>query len=251
MNDEKIRICDKGTFILLSAAIAVTGVSVIKVVLTVPGEMVLIEGEEYQYDIGSLFPISIKADTEGILKIDEKTIERPYNHFGLSRPVSLSSDKGGSLKLNLRFFGVIPVKTINVDVVSNKNLVACGNTVGVKIKLDGILVIGISSVISGDEKIVPARNTGIKPGCIIIGVNGRETESIDDLVDAIDQSGGKPLKIRFRTGEEVQETMVTPVRSSEDGKYHIGLWVRDSTAGIGTLTFTILIPAGSVPWATA
>lgn len=227
----------KALFILLSAAIAVTGVSVIKVVLTVPGEMVLIEGEEYQYDIGSLFPISIKADTEGILKIDEKTIERPYNHFGLSRPVSLSSDKGGSLKLNLRFFGVIPVKTINVDVVSNKNLVACGNTVGVKIKLDGILVIGISSVISGDEKIVPARNTGIKPGSVITAVNGKAAGSIDDLVDAIEQSGGKPLKIRFKTGETVQETLVTPARSSEDGRYHIGLWVRDSTAGIGTLTF--------------
>ncbi|MFY9568488.1 MAG: SpoIVB peptidase [Acetivibrionales bacterium] len=227
----------KALLVFLISAITVIGVSYLKVILTVPGEMVLIEGEEYSYDIDSLFPISIKADTQGMLKINGKSVERPYNHIGISKPVSLSSDKGGSLKLNLRFFGIIPVKTINVDVVSNKSLVACGNTIGVKIKLDGILVIGISSVISDGQKILPVRNSGIKPGNMIIGINGREIGSIDDLVDEIEESGGNPLKIRYRSGDEVQEATVTPVKSSEDGKYHIGLWVRDSTAGIGTLTF--------------
>lgn len=227
----------KALFVVLISAVAVVGVSYLKVILTVPGEMVLVEGEEYLYDIDSIFPISIKADTEGILKINGNSIESAYNHIGISKPVSLSSDKGGSLKLNLRFFGIIPVKTINVDVVSNKSLVACGNTIGVRIKLDGILVIGISSVVSNGQKVVPVRDTGIKPGNIIVAVNDRETESIDDLVDEISQSGGKPLRIKFKSGSEVLQAAVTPVMSSEDGKYHIGLWVRDSTAGIGTLTF--------------
>lgn len=227
----------KALFVFLISAVAVVGVSYLKVILTVPGEMVLIEGEEYLYDIDSIFPISIKADTEGILKINGESIESSYNHIGISKPVSLSSDRGGSLKLKLRFFGLIPVKTINVDVVSNKSLVACGNTIGVKIKLDGILVIGISSVVADGQKVVPVRNTGIRPGCVIVAVNDREMESIDDLVDEIVQSGGKQLKIKFKSGEEVLEAAVTPVMSSEDDKYHIGLWVRDSTAGIGTLTF--------------
>lgn len=227
----------KTLFIFLICAIVLIGISYLKVILTVPGELVLVEGEEYLYEFGSLFPISINADTGGIIKINGESIEKSYNHIGISKPVSLSSDKGGSLKLNLQFFGLIPVKTINVDVVSNRNLVACGNTIGVKIKLDGILVIGISSVASNGQKTVPVRNTGIRPGSVIIGVNGRETGSIDDLVDEIDQSGGRPLRIKYRSGDEVQEATVTPVISSEDGKYHIGLWVRDSTAGIGTLTF--------------
>ncbi|MGB4648145.1 MAG: hypothetical protein WBH87_02485, partial [Acetivibrionales bacterium] len=101
----------KALLVFLISAITVIGVSYLKVILTVPGEMVLIEGEEYSYDIDSLFPISIKADTQGMLKINGKSVERPYNHIGISKPVSLSSDKGGSLKLNLRFFGIIPVKT--------------------------------------------------------------------------------------------------------------------------------------------
>ncbi len=227
----------KALIVFIVSAIAVIGVSYVKVILTVPGEMVLIEGEDYSYNIDSLFPISIKADNEGILKINGKSFETPYNHIGISKPVSLSSDRDGSVKLNLRFFGIIPLKTINVDVVSNKNLIACGNTIGVKIRLDGILVIGISNVTSNGEKIIPVRNTGIKPGNIITAINEKSVESIDDLVDEIERSCGKPIKISYRSEDEVKEAMVSPVKSSDDNKYHIGLWVRDSTAGIGTLTF--------------
>ncbi len=227
----------KALVVLIVSALTVICVSYIKVILTVPGDMVLIEGEEYSYNIDSLFPISIKADTEGILRINGRNFESPYKHVGISKPVSLSSDKDGSLKLNVKFFGVLPVKTVNVDVVSNKNLIACGNTVGVKLKLDGILVIGISDVLSNDQKIVPVRNTGIKPGNVITRINDENVVSIEDLVDVIENNGGKPLKINFRSGNVIQEAMVSPVKSSEDDKYHIGLWVRDSTAGIGTLTF--------------
>lgn len=227
----------KALIVVVISVIAVIGVSYIKVIMTVPGEMVLIEGEEYSYNIDSLFPISIKADNDGILRINGKSFATPYNHIGISKPVSLSSDRDGSVKLNFRFFGIIPVRTVNVDVVSSKNLVACGNTIGVKIKLDGILVIGISNVASNGQKIIPVRNSGIRPGSIITAVNGKTVEGIEDLTDEIEHSGGNPIKIAFRSDDVLHEAMVSPVRSSEDDKYHIGLWVRDSTAGIGTLTF--------------
>lgn len=227
----------KALIVLMISVFSVICVSYTKVLLTVPGDMVLIEGEEYSYNIDSLFPISIKADTEGILRINGNKIASSYNHVGISKPVSLSSDRDGSVKLKLRFFGLLPVKTVNVDVVSNKNLVACGNTVGVKLKLDGILVIGISDVLTNNQKVIPVKNTGIRPGNVITGINDENVDSIDELVDVIESNGGKPLKISYRSGNEIQQAMISPVKSSEDDKYHIGLWVRDSTAGIGTLTF--------------
>lgn len=227
----------KALIVLMASALAVICVSYIKVMLTVPGDMVLIEGEEYSYNIDSLFPLSIKADTEGILRINGNKIASSYNHIGVSKPVSLSSDRDGSVKLQLRFFGLLPVKTVNVDVVSNKNLVACGNTVGVKLKLDGILVIGISDVLSNNQKVIPVKNTGIRPGNVITRINDENVDSIQELVDAIENNGAKPLKINYRSGNEIRQAMVSPVKSSEDDKYHIGLWVRDSTAGIGTLTY--------------
>lgn len=233
----KLTFIRKALVVLIVSALAVVGVSYIKVMLTVPGEMVLIEGEEYSYNIDSLFPISIKADTKGILKINGKCIEAAYHHASLSKPVSLSSDRGGSVRLNFKFFGILPVKTVKVDIVSNKQLVACGNTIGVKLKLDGILVIGISDVEKNGQKTIPVRNSGIKPGNIITQINGKAIESIDELIDEIDNSEGKPIEIAYQSGYERSVAMISPVMSSDDKKYHIGLWVRDSTAGIGTLTF--------------
>ncbi|MGE5614154.1 MAG: SpoIVB peptidase [Bacillota bacterium] len=227
----------KVLFVVIISVLAVVGVSYFKVLLTVPGEMVLIEGEEYTCNLGSIFPISIKADTEGILKINGKTAGNSYSHVGAYKPVSLGPDRRGNVKLDLKLFGIMPVKTVNIDIVSNKTIVACGNTVGVRLKLDGILVIGVSDVESNGRKLVPVKNTGIKPGHIITHVNGKSVENIDELIKFIDKSGGKPLKVKYNTGKEQIETSVTPVISSEDNRYHIGLWVRDSTAGIGTLTY--------------
>lgn len=227
----------KALIVFVISVFAVIGISYIKVLLTVPDEIVLIEGENYSYNIDSLFPISIKADTEGILKINGISIEASYHPIGSSKPVSFSSDKGGSVKLNLRFFGLLPVKTVQVDIVSNNEVIACGNTIGVRLKLDGILVIGISDVENKGQKTAPVRNSGIRPGHVITRVNDKEVACIEDLISLINNSGGKPIKISYHSGNESAEAMVSPVRSSDDNKYHIGLWVRDSTAGIGTLTY--------------
>lgn len=223
-------------FIIIASAMLCAAYTII--MLNIPGEMVLIEGEEYFYKINSIFPISIKADTEGILKLNGRQIEASGNNIGISRPVLFSSDKGGSVRLNLKFFGLLPAKTVQVDIVSNRQVTACGNTIGVRLNLDGILVIGISDVenISG-QKMIPVKNSGIKPGYIITKVNGKTMDSISELVDEIDSTKGGPLKISYKYDNDTGEATIYPVLSSDDKKYHIGLWVRDSTAGIGTLTF--------------
>lgn len=233
----KLTFLRKAFIVVLFSVMTVIGVSYVKVLLTVPGDMVLIEGEEYTYDIDSLFPISVSTDTEGILRINGKSIEASNKHVTASKPVSFSSDKGGSVKLNLHFFGILPIKTVNVDIVSNKEVVACGNTIGVKLKLKGILVIGISDVDCNGQKIVPVKSSGIKPGNVITRINDKSVGSIDELVTAISDSAGRPIKINYSNGNEIAEARVLPVISSDDNEYHIGLWVRDSTAGIGTLTF--------------
>lgn len=233
----KLTFLGRALLVILAFVFVVIGVSYVKVFLTVPGEIVLIEGEEYPYDIDSLFPISITADSQNFLKINGKCIEASYNHLGLSKPVAISSDKGGKVVLNLKFFGILPVKKVNVDIVSSKQVVACGNTVGVKLLLQGILVIGISDVDNNGHKIIPAKNSGIKPGNVITQINDKYVGNIDELVNEIKDSGGKPIKIKYNSGNGSSTAMVSPVKSSDDNQYHIGLWVRDSTAGIGTLTF--------------
>lgn len=216
----------------------VVGAAYAKISLAIPNDMVLIEGEEYDYHISSIFPISVKTDTDGILQLNGTSIASTQGHLALTRPAALSTTKGGKVKLNMKFFGIVPAKTVNINIVPKKQVVACGNTIGVRMELAGILVIGISDVEKeGGQKSVPTRNSGIKPGAVITTVNDKAIKSIKELVEAIDKSDGKPLKIGYCEGNSKRVSTVSPVMSSEDRKYHIGLWVRDSTAGIGTLTF--------------
>jgi stage IV sporulation protein B len=228
----------KVLIVLFASIFAVFGAAYLRVVFSIPGELVLIEGEEYIYNLNSLFPINIKADREGILDLNGRKAEAAGRSVNFSEPVSLKTIKDGSVMLDMRFFGLLPVKTVRVDIVPSKQVAACGNTVGVKLKIDGILVVGVSDVETANgQKTVPARDTGIKPGYIITGVNDRRMEDIDDLIQEIESSEGKPVKVAYKYGSLNGVAFISPAKAAEDKRYHIGLWVRDSTAGIGTLTY--------------
>lgn len=233
-----LRTYQKILIVLIASIFAVVGTAYIKVMLSIPGELVLIEGEEYIYDLNSLFPLNIKADREGVLNLNgEKTVTAGRD-VNFSDPVSLRTIKNGTVKLDMSFFGLLPVKTVKVDIVPSRQVAVCGNTVGVKLKIDGILVIGVSDVeMVNGQKTVPSRDTGIKPGYIITSVNDKRILDVNDLINEIDKSAGTAVKITYRYGSLKGTAYISPAKSAEDRKYHIGLWVRDSTAGIGTLTY--------------
>jgi len=224
--------------ILIATAIVVVGAAYIRVIFSIPSELVLLKGEEYVYNFKSPFTINVRADQEGVIELNGGNIRAAGNNVQFFRTISLKSVKDGSVNLNISLFGLLPVKIVKVDVVSSKQVVACGNTVGVKLKIDGILIIGVSDVdtIEG-HSLFPLKDTGIKPGYIITQVNDKKMSGIEDLINEIDNSQGNCIKIRYRYGSVKGVANIVPVIAADDKKYHIGLWVRDSTAGIGTLTF--------------
>lgn len=228
----------KRFFIFLAVCFAVMSLSYIRTVSVVPTKIIILEGEEFVCDFKSPFFVNIKADREGILKLNNGDINVSGSYLSLSSPISLKSQNNGSVNLNFRVFGLLPLKTMRVDVVPNKRIVACGNTIGVKMKVNGILVIGLSDVETLEGKnVLPARDSGIKTGDLIIEANNAKINSINDLVKEVDKSKGEDLHLKFRRGNSVLETVVKAVRAADDKRFHLGLWVRDSTAGIGTLTF--------------
>lgn len=233
-----LKLYKKVLLVIFASVLAVTIAGYIKVMFTVPGELTLINGENYVYDFKSFFPIKFIADKVDLIKLDNQIAQSTSGSLGFQKPVSITPCKNGTVNLNVKFFGLLTVKSVRVDIVSNKQLVACGCTVGVKMDIDGILVIGVSDVETKDgKKVLPSKDSGIKPGCFITAINGKSVSKITELVKEIDSSGGKPLSVEYRSGASSNRTYVIPVLASDDKKYHIGLWVRDSTAGIGTLTF--------------
>ena len=106
---------------------------------------------------------------------------------------------------------------------------------GVRILSKGLCVVGFNEV--NGVKDSPAYNAGIKTGDIITYVNGKEISSIDDFSKGLCESGGKNVTLTVERGEATLSFTFTPKYCKQDNTYKAGLWLKDSTSGIGTITF--------------
>ncbi len=133
--------------------------------------------------------------------------------------------------LSVKLFGSVPIKNIKEDKVERPQLIAGGEAFGIKLVTDGVMIIDMKKL-SGE---CPAAEAGLRVGDVIESVNGEEVSSNQQVSDIIKSSGGSGCTVKYRRGELRHETTVTPVLS--EGSYRAGMWVRDSSAGIGTMTF--------------
>jgi stage IV sporulation protein B len=98
--------------------------------------------------------------------------------------------------------------------------------------------VGISGVLTPDgNEVLPVEGSGLEPGDFIIEINNKEINDISSFSKVVNDSKDKAVVLKFIHDDRILETKVTPVQCVEDGKYRLGIWVRDSTAGIGTLTY--------------
>ena len=111
-----------------------------------------------------------------------------------------------------------------------RELCAVGRPIGVKLFSDGVLVIGFSD---GES---PAKDCGLKKGDIITALDGAELDSIEDLRACLNENGGGAAALTVKRGSRTLTLEAAP-QQDESGEYRLGAWVRDSMAGIGTMTF--------------
>ena len=112
-----------------------------------------------------------------------------------------------------------------------------GEAIGVKMFTDGLLVVHISEVTGKDgSEYSPAKDAGLAENDRIIKADGIELKTNEDFMDYIN-SKQSSVTLEFARNDEIMRTEITPVISGADGKYKVGIWVRDSTAGVGTLTY--------------
>lgn len=139
-------------------------------------------------------------------------------------------------KIMYRLFGKIPLKMVTVSVVPRKQVYVGGTPIGIYLRTDGVMVVETASVHTGDgSDCCPAENI-VKSGDYIKSVNGVETNTKERLVECISNCGGEDLVLSVdRAGEQIK-LRVHPVMD-EDGVYKAGIWVRNDTQGIGTLTY--------------
>lgn len=188
---------------------------------SIPNTMILYNGETL--NLGEFFGISLKIGNE-----DCNTILTSS---------TINEAKGNISTVEVKLFDTFTVKEVEVCVIDETTVIPIGQVSGLKLYTNGALVVGMSEIKGEDnQKYKPYENSGIEEGDRIIKINENDVTDANNLIELVNQSGGENIEIEYVKNNEVCKSNITPIKAS-DGTYKLGLWVRDSAAGIGTLTF--------------
>ena len=123
-----------------------------------------------------------------------------------------------------------------VQVVSETVLIPGGQSVGIRMNVKGVLVVGLEEIESENEIVNPGLDAGIQVGDMILSINGQEVYYADEVADIVEDSSG-PLEITVSRKDQIMDFSVDPVTDRNTGTKKIGIWVKEKIAGIGTLSF--------------
>ena len=118
----------------------------------------------------------------------------------------------------------------------SRRVVPLGRAVGIKLFSDGVLVVGLSAIETDQGSKSPGKDCGLKLGDVITHVDGDQVDTIQQMQDQVERHKGQPLTIQAMRGEKQVQLTAAPV-ANRQGTYQLGVWLRDSMAGIGTMTF--------------
>ncbi len=162
----------------------------------------------------------------------EKVLEDP---FVTCESYTEASNNGGYL-MDCYLFGIIPLKTIEVQMVEEKHVYASGSAIGIYLETEGVHVVDSAEVVNREGFPCSPAEHIIRPGDYIYKVDGKILTDKKMLIRLVDESGGKEMKLEVSRAGEVIPLLLTPVLT-EDGSYKLGIWVRDNVQGIGTMTY--------------
>ncbi|MDD4372085.1 MAG: SpoIVB peptidase [Anaerostipes sp.] len=183
--------------------------------------------------------IQLTVGQKGKFQYDIPVIgEIEHQKINLNKPFTISKNSVGKYQINTKLFGAIPLKKINVNVVKETKVILSGKLIGVYVETNGILVLDTDTVTGIDQVNHKPAEGKIRKNDYILKVNDKEINTKAELIQKINDSEGKSINLKIKRNNENLTVRVTPVKSYKDGQYKLGIWVRDNTQGIGTLTFT-------------
>ncbi|QUH20706.1 SpoIVB peptidase [Alkaliphilus sp. B6464] len=208
------------------------------IVRSIPSEYNIPVGDEYS--LQTRFPLSFSMNSDDINSILEINQAKDISSTLLTKKsiFQLKTLKKGTADLQLKILGLIPYKTVKVNVVSKIQVVPGGESVGVKLNTDGVLVVGVSEITDDNGRSYNlASNSGIKIGDTLVAINDIKINNASHVSEIVKASKGKELNLTMKRDKREFKANISPVKAEQDGQYKLGLWVRDKTAGVGTLSF--------------
>ena len=148
-----------------------------------------------------------------------------------------STQAVGSYQATLALGGWLPVKTIRAQVAERPKITVCGTPFGVKMFSEGALIVGFSEVHTAVGAVNPAKLAGLRLGDRVIRIGQTQTETNEEVKIALEAANGASVEVIYVRKGEQRQTRLIPVWDADTAQWRAGMWVRDSSAGVGTLTF--------------
>lgn len=204
---------------------------------SIPQELRILQGTSTALDFGIPSFATVTTSQPEVVSLGGSPASQVAAH--LKQPLKLDSGKTGTADLQVKLFGMIPVKSVHVNVVPDLKVIPGGQSIGVKLKSSGIMVVGYNLVRTGGNSVSPAEQAQVKVGDIITAIDGRKVASVEQAAEWINKAGKaqRPLEFTIKRAKEQLKLKVKPIYDNDGETYRIGLYIRDSAAGVGTLTF--------------
>lgn len=233
MKKDKWRFCTGISLILLIISFTVS--AQFRQIYALPSQMRIMQGETALFQVNYPLTVNVSADLNHSINLNAKGSDDFF-----SRPVFLEPVQLGQATVDFKLLGFIPIKQVQVDILPPLKMVVGGQSIGVVLHSNGVIVVGSSAVLSENDSYVdPAKAAGIQVGDVILEINQRKVNTDREVAEIIDASGNeqKKLELLLRRDNETIAVQVSPVLCQETKRYRIGLFVRDRAVGVGTLTF--------------
>lgn len=184
----------------------------------------------------------------GTVALPDSVVSYNGDYSPFSRVITYAvSDKGNAAfvdsqnspnrRESLKLFGVVPIKEVTLIEKDEKTVFVSGEVFGIKLYTDGVIIVGTQSVETDSGRVNPAESCGLQVGDVIISIDGEKVYTSDSVQNILNNNNGSSFDIKVKRGERYREFTLSPVYCEREGCYKAGMWVRDSTAGIGTLTY--------------
>ena len=204
---------------------AIKAVSVFGLILAFPLFLLIWYGTEFE------------PDRYTATDLASLTTGTPFFRCSCDTPDETAAAGARQYRAQLKLFDAIPVKSATVEIVERDHVIPGGDAFGLRLFTDGVMITQISSVNGKAGAVIPAKKAGLRPGDVITEIDGIRVTSNAQLAQTVQSSKGQKMKVSFTRNGSQKSTAITPAAAA-DGAYRIGIWVRDSTAGVGTVTFT-------------
>lgn len=175
--------------------------------------------------------IDLKIPASGVLNVDSDKV------IALNQPVTIVAGESPDIcQMELRLFGVLPLKSIDIEVIENTRLIPVGQPIGIYMKTQGVLVIDTGTFEGPQGQEQSPSVYKLQAGDYVMAMDGVAVTGKRQIKEYVENGSGRDIVLQVSRNEKIIQVRISPMQD-QNGVYKIGTWLRDSAQGIGTMTF--------------